>query len=277
MTNTTNPMPQWGDSTGGWEAYLRRQAQRNPGGGVAALIAELDALRAFKAGVPWMSIADVIDHYRAGLPTSDVNDRLNRTIIWLMDNTDWLPALDTDQWRAWRLRHAATTGRCTPMSDKQQCPFCGNSTHFALRGKQVLCIVCGGEGPDGRSGPDGTAGWNARFAEDALRAERDAALVLLHLWLDLLNAANSEGERWPGAWDALKATKTFFANTQNNTVVDGIIAERDAALAEAARLRAELDACAAERYALRATLDAVRSALDTHAPKDTDKEADHED
>lgn len=54
------------------------------------------------------------------------------------------------------------------------CPFCGNNTHFAVRGKQMLCIVCGAEGPDGRSGPDRRKGWNARYVEDAMHAELDA-------------------------------------------------------------------------------------------------------
>jgi len=51
-----------------FEAYLRRQAQREPDGGEAALIAELDGLRTFKAGVPFAAIltllrdGQLIDH-----------------------------------------------------------------------------------------------------------------------------------------------------------------------------------------------------------------------
>lgn len=120
------------------------------------------------------------------------------------------------------------------MVQLRECPFCGGDALESVVyrdepdglhavGVAVWCVACGASTETCGTKTEAVAAWNSRSVEDALRAERDAAL------------------------------------------------------AEAARLRAELDACAAERYALRATLDAVRSALDTHAPKDTDKEADHED
>jgi hypothetical protein len=53
--STTN---QWKAKPETWESYLRRTAQRNPNGSEAALIAELDKLRSFRAGVPWDALLD---------------------------------------------------------------------------------------------------------------------------------------------------------------------------------------------------------------------------
>jgi hypothetical protein len=65
--------------------------------------------------IPLHAIGDVVDHYRAGLPVSDVADRLHATIMWLAKVGGGVPAMpyppltaaprfveaaDTADWRA---------------------------------------------------------------------------------------------------------------------------------------------------------------------------------
>lgn len=71
---------------------------------LAAAEAERDAYRQKWESVPLYQIADVIDHYRAGLKPEEVHGRLAMTIGFLMDHTDWIPAIDGDKWRQWHER-----------------------------------------------------------------------------------------------------------------------------------------------------------------------------
>lgn len=106
---TSGMATSYNTATQEWENLCRR---------VAALRARADDYKAKWESVPLIQIADVVDHFRAGAKPDDVHGRLAMTIGFLMDHTDWSPAMDADKWRQWHERMHTPYKR--PAYDTQQ-------------------------------------------------------------------------------------------------------------------------------------------------------------